>query len=1034
MVEKAPMSRPGFHCRQPRADHGPLECYRRLVELSFLMAALCSCASAAQEKPIPLRLTQLDHKVWTVRDGAPAPILGIAQDRDGTLWLSGTRGLYRFNGLSFSQFHAPSGTADLPAGAYGSILVAKNGDVWVGSMLHGIARIRQGRVSFFDEHQGFPSLTVEAISEALDGSIWAAVHGQLVVFDGNRWTDAGALSGISNEGGVRTVFFDHRGTQWVATAQSIYYRPLRQQKFVRAIQPGPETDVSNFTESRSGELWIAILRGNPSRSDLVQLDPASHRVDDSSVIHLSSFVWHIAFNSDNSLWVTGSELIRLIPVMTGAKRTFSRETFGIADGLASPKTEAILEDRNGDIWLSSPRGIERFQDPVLIKYVDGSLPDPMNIALARDAQGTIWIGNEGTPLLSVHEGSTEEHGPPLARVITTLFADSRGTIWIETSDGIVRETDNRLTHVELPKGIPPWAPRQFFETRPGEINVSIGTHGVIRLVDGKWLSLALPNQPSDAPLDYSVDKQGRIWIGYVGGEIGMVDHAAGRVFAVGTGSDLGSVDTFLDTSEGFLCGGTNGIAILRGDRFEVLPASDQTTMTGISGMVQAKNGDLWLNGVHGVARISYSDYRSSVSRGVPMPTELFTQTEITGPAQSFGFPTAVSDAEGRIWFNTSGVIAYVDPAHIPHNTLPPNLSVSSVEEDGQRVGEENRVKAGSNTVRIPYFGANLFAPEKVRYSYWLHGIDRTWQDVGRRTEAVYTHPGPGKYLFEVKATNGSGVWSVPVSTSFTVEPLFYQTWWFQTLCLALTAVVIWFGLVMRVRYIAAQIQLRAEERTNERIRIAREFHDTLLQGIQGLLLSFHAAAAKVPADTDSKKALEKALASADRMILEGRDRIHRLRSQELRSVELRPAIEAVADELGSLSQSKFFLEQEGTSRSLRPEVIDEIFYIVREALTNSFRHSAASRIIVRLDYGKDRFTLTCHDDGLGYSPGDLAESEEQGHFGLRGMAERADKIGAAFDHQSARGEGTRIRVVLPARRAYSRNAGFRLPLWPRNSA
>jgi signal transduction histidine kinase len=328
-------------------------------------------------------------------------------------------------------------------------------------------------------------------------------------------------------------------------------------------------------------------------------------------------------------------------------------------------------------------------------------------------------------------------------------------------------------------------------------------------------------------------------------------------------------------------------------------------------------------------------------------------------------------------------------------------------------------------VRIPYFGANLFAPEKVKYMYWLHGGDKTWQDVGRRTEAVYTKLRPGKYLFEVKAANGEGVWSAPVSESFTVLPFFYQTWWFETFCIALAGLLLWFGLTMRVRYIAAQIKLKTEERANERIRIARELHDTLLQGIQGLLLSFHAAAAKLPAESESKKALEKAFVTADRMIIEGRDRIHRLRSQNLSTAELEPAIEATADELASFAHGKFSLARTGTPRLLRPEVVDEIFYIAREALTNSFLHSGGSQISVALNYGKKHFTLMCRDNGRGFTASELQEAEIRGHFGLRGMAERADRIGAAFDYESTSGEGTQIRVVLGANRAYSRPHAFR---------
>jgi len=1022
-MAKAAMSDPSLPRRQPKTESNITCGCGLLAGLLLLIVGLSLFVPKSSAASEPLRLTQLDHKVWTTRDGAPARIWNIALGHDGTLWLAGESGLYQFDGLKFKEFHAPAGEPDLPAGGYNSVLVARNGDVWVGSMTSGIARIRHGRVRFFDEHDGFPSHTVMQICEGPDGSIWAIVHGRLMVFDGNHWIDAGAPGGISNEG-VRAVFFDHEGTQWVSTTRSIYYRSRGQQRFLRTdINFGRGIDTSNFAESRNGELWIAILSTNPtSSSDLRQIDVPGHRVTDPVVIHLPFFVEQIAFASDGSLWVAGSELNRFEPVIIEGKQRFSRETFGTGEGLTSPQTFAIFEDQDGDMWLGTTNGIERFQDPVLIKYVDRPL-NPFGIGLGRDAQGTIWIGSHRAPLLSIRNGQTQDHGPALSNA-GVLFPDSRGTIWIKTDDGIVRETQDHATKVALPKGVQVWAPRQFFEVKPGEMDVLFAGYGVFRFVDGKWFELDLPRQPKEAPESFFVDRQGRIWIGYVNGKVGMVDNTSGYVFAVGKSADLGSVETFLESSEGLLCGGPNGIAILRGPRFEVLPAANPSAITGISGMVQARNGDLWLNGLHGVSRIARSDFRAAVSDGVPLPTQLYTQTDITGPAQGLGFPTAVGDASGRIWFNTSGVIAYVDPEHIPHNALPPTLVISAVEEDGQPVGERNQVKAGTGTVRISYFGANLFAPEKVKYMYWLHGVDKAWQDVGPRTEAVYTHLGPGRYFFEVKAANGEGVWSAPVSSSFTVLPFFYQTWWFKIACIAAAAFLLWFGFTLRLRSVAAGIRARAEERAEERIRIARELHDTLLQGIQGLLLSFHAAAGKVPAEHESKKALERALTAADHMILEGRDRIHRLRSQRLTSAELEPAIEAVADELATLSKSDFSVEKTGTLRALHPQVVDEIFYIAREALTNSFHHSSATRITVSLDYGRDQFILICRDNGRGFEAAELRESEARGHWGLRGMAERAERIGADFDCESTPGEGTGIRVRLPASRAYFRPPGF----------
>ncbi|MBV9765088.1 MAG: hypothetical protein JOZ48_09615, partial [Acidobacteriaceae bacterium] len=318
-------------------------------------------------------------------------------------------------------------------------------------------------------------------------------------------------------------------------------------------------------------------------------------------------------------------------------------------------------------------------------------------------------------------------------------------------------------------------------------------------------------------------------------------------------------------------------------------------------------------------------------------------------------------------------------------------------------------------------------PAGVIYRYKLLGSDTNWQDVGGRREAVYTHLRPGTYIFQVMASNGGENWSAPAELRpFTILPAFYQTWWFEALSVVSGILLLWVGLTARVRYVAREIRMRAEERATERIRIARELHDTLLQGVQGLLLSFHVVAEKVPDSHESKKALEKALATADQVILEGRDRVNRLRLHRLTSEEFEPLIQALAAELGTVSDVDFDMECTGSREPLNPQILEEIFYIARETLINSFRHSRASRIVFALDYGKRQFTMECRDNGQGFGARELRNAEVNGHWGIRGMSERAQEIGAKFSWDSAPGNGTRIRLVLPASRAYVRVHSFQM--------
>jgi signal transduction histidine kinase len=371
-------------------------------------------------------------------------------------------------------------------------------------------------------------------------------------------------------------------------------------------------------------------------------------------------------------------------------------------------------------------------------------------------------------------------------------------------------------------------------------------------------------------------------------------------------------------------------------------------------------------------------------------------------------------------------VVSVDPNHLgpPH---PPQLAIRAIIADGLMPNARGQFPPNIATLNVQYFGVNLTDPRSVVYRYQLEGLDPGWQDVGNRTEAIYTHLRPGRYTFRVMASNGEGVWTEPVaSVPFTVLPSFYQTWWFAALCIVIAALLLWLGLTARVRSVSRAIMIREEGRADERIRIARELHDTLLQGVQGLLLSFHVAAEKVPADHESKKSLEKALATADRLILEGRNRVNRLRSEYLTDSELKPSIEGFAKEVNNNPAIEFVAERKGGNESLQAQVVEEIFCIAREALTNAFRHSQASRIVVELDYQRRQFIFVCRDNGRGVDSIALQTSQTNGHWGLRGMAERAEKIGAKFSYASSQDKGTDVQVVVPGRRAYVHRRGFQL--------
>jgi signal transduction histidine kinase len=332
----------------------------------------------------------------------------------------------------------------------------------------------------------------------------------------------------------------------------------------------------------------------------------------------------------------------------------------------------------------------------------------------------------------------------------------------------------------------------------------------------------------------------------------------------------------------------------------------------------------------------------------------------------------------------------------------------------------SELPARTKDLQIVYTALSLTIPERIRFRYRLEGQDQGWRDVGNRREAIYTNLGPGTYRFRVIACNNDGVWNETGAVlDFTIAPTFYQTWWFKTLCGIAGAGAIWLVYLLRVNQVALQFQMRLDDRLAERERIARELHDTLLQGVQGLMLHFDAAMKQLPPLGPARPLMEKALHVADQVLLEGRERVRGLRSAAMPLQELSILLARCGEELAEGSATTFKLAVVGSSRALDPIVLDEMYRIGREALLNAFRHSMASRIEIEITYDRAGLQLRIRDDGRGIDQETL-ESGMPGHWGLSGMRERAQKLGGQLGFWSRPGAGTEVDLTIPARLAYTR--------------
>jgi signal transduction histidine kinase len=541
-------------------------------------------------------------------------------------------------------------------------------------------------------------------------------------------------------------------------------------------------------------------------------------------------------------------------------------------------------------------------------------------------------------------------------------------------------------------------------------------------VDGQWLrNGGLQGIPNTLTASMARDAAGRLWMGHVRSQISVVDGASLRRLGPEQGLKLGAILALTADGDAMWVGGEQGVALYRAGRFVTLAGEHGEAFAGVSGIARLPNGELWLNGAEGLYRISADQVRRwRGNSAAPVAFARFNaQDGMQGRAQQWRpLPSLLYAGDGQLWFATSGSVGTVDPAHLPHNPLPPPVEITSLHADGlrYRVSDASalHLPKGTLDLQLDFTALSLSMPERVRLRYRLVGWDHAWKEAVGRREAYYTNLAPGKYRFEVIAANEDGVWNTKgAALDMEIPPTFVQSIWFKLLLAATCLLILYAAYVLRIRYLTQLIQ----ERTAERMRIARTLHDTLLQSMQALLLSFDAHSRHLKEGTPERRRLDQTLNLAEQLLVEGRDQIMDLRTAVSPEV-LSLTLEEFGKGLAEHRTHAFQMRVAGTPRRLRPGVHEEVYAIGREALFNASRYAEATRIELELEYSASVFVLRIRDNGRGLDDDVAAAGGKPGHWGLSGMRERAAGIGAQLEIVSKLGGGIEITLTSPARRAY----------------
>jgi signal transduction histidine kinase/ligand-binding sensor domain-containing protein len=999
---------------------------RRFVWLAGF--ALFPAIWAADAPAVARGETDFHHTEW---NGLGA-VFDIKQSSEGYLWLTTSKGVLRFDGVRFQS------VGEVTRGAardseIDSVFLSSSGGLWLTTEGAGLLFWKDGRLSEFPDRRCTPTRKQGKIVEDRDGSLWVQAAAGLFHLRGSVCEQAGVEEGYPG-GFAAGIFLDSDGTLWVKTRTGpLLFRRAGESKFQASnYGEGPASSYAYLHQASDGSIWLSDdqgLRRATSKPGIAAFSPP--RKSSKTGAPFGDFT----FASDGSMWAVTAKGVRRFDHIEQwptpmALETAPGESFSPEQGLSSDAVWEVLTDGES-VWVATNSGLDRLRRASLTTV---RLPHAQEheFSIAAGDQGSVWTGNSGLPLTHVAADGTLT-SIPATRQTLSLRRDHNGTIWSAGAGS----SDFRLWHSSGQGFSPLHYPDEKLDSvifavvdRNNDPWITASSGRVYRLSrnsSGTWSDQteALGKKPGiqGAMVD---DPEGNVWFAF-SNKVVEWDGANYHMYSFPDGKRGVSENTMSVRGEHVWLGGAGGVQLFTRGNFYLMRWKDQDLPGRVSGVVETEAGDLWVNGFSGIAHVSAADLKNwlrdpSFAVSAEHLNELDGLPGLSGETRPE--PSVVEAPDGRLWFATTKGIAWLDPVALEknRNRVPPPVFISAVISNSQAYSGSGSLTLPAHTenLEIDYTALSLAIPERVLFRYKLDGVDTDWQNVGTRRQAYYTKLRPGRYKFHVMACNNDGVWNEAGAVlDLSVSPAWFQTSWFYLLCVACVTLLVSGAYRLRLRQVAARIDARFEERLAERTRIAQELHDTLLQGFLSASMQVHIARDRLPEESPVKPVLTRALELMGQVNEEGRNAVRGLRLSHNASVDLEQAFARFQQEsdIKSGKEVAFRVIVEGQRRPLRPLLRDEVYRIGREALTNAFRHARAGQIEVELKYGSSRFQLFVRDDGCGIEQ-DVLRAGRDGHFGLSGMRERADRIGARFRIFSSVSAGTEVELSVPSRVAF----------------
>jgi ligand-binding sensor domain-containing protein len=969
------------------------------IHLALLIALLTAATAhplAAAPSIVPLQGYRI--RSWLGSEGLRlGNVRQIVQDQDGYLWLASSAGLVRFDGVRFSTTGLVEGV-DLPAVQSRTVFIARDGALWVGyGSGQGAYRIRDGRVlGTYLQHQ--IAGVISAISEDSHGGIWIAHDQGLHVIRDDHIAPV-RLPFSKPDHRVFDVHEDRSGVLWVSAATGLYRR-AGDGTFELTSEITDSVFTFSMSEDQTGRMWVT-----DSAHGFRPADGAASR-------DVAGRGMNVFFDRKGNLWVAtfGQGLWKVGRDAAGGPMTIARAT--VDAGLLSDELSGFFEDRDGNLWVGANVGLHRLTPNKAAAVSDVGVV----YGVATDARGTAWLGGTaGLIALTMPRGGAGEQRQVVStQEIRALHRSLTGVIWAATDTGLHQVKDGRLVRATV-RGPQLTHVRAIASDRQARLWVSDDVEGLVSVTAGRAERARIEDSGATArPTLVVVDSRDRLWLAATDGSLWMVQNGIASRFGSAEGLPHATIFTVHDSGDGQMwVGGDQGLSHFVNGRFETLSGSSLPAARVLQ-VASDDTGDLWLGlPVVGFVRVNPQEIaRALDDASYRLRYTVYTPSDgIAGEPDAFAGNGAAADREGRLWFVTGRGITVFDPRTLAGNrgfdAAPPRIEGVTVGNRWYGARPALELPAGVTNLRIDYARVNLSSFDRVSFRYRLDGVDTEWVDGTGRRQASYANLGPGTYRFRVQVTS-TGSWDDPETVwAFAIAPAFYQTWWFGGACLAVAALMVVGLWRLRVR----QVRKELAAVYNERVRLSREIHDTLLQSLAGVAMQLDAASSDPGTSSRTQIAMVRMRRQLENYIQETRDSIWKLRSGAVDDRDIVTVLRGLGRRITS-GHADFAVHVTGRPKSCDSKVRTEVERIAQEALMNAVRHAGARQIKLDVGFSDRTLRLSISDDGQGFDPSTVRRSHGR-HYGLIGMQERAAEVGGRCTIESRPGEGAHVVAEFP---------------------